>query len=161
MKKTILFLMILGLFASCEKNDNNIEKETKGKSLIFGYFYDYCLGERCVMTYKLTDNNLYVDTKHDYLGKKLNFIKLKKRDFEKVKGLKDYFPKKIMMDSRNVFGMPDSHDQGGVLVMYLNEKNDTVGRWRIDNDKENIPKYLHTFVDKLHEKFDILREKRD
>ena len=46
------------------------------KFLIFGHFYGFCFGERCVETFKLTDKKLFEDTIDDYYGRDFDFVEL-------------------------------------------------------------------------------------
>lgn len=144
---TLIGLVVL-LNISCDK-DNALElNETD--YLIFGHFYGECFGEGCVETFKLTDEKLFEDTNDDYSGENLNFIPLGNDKFEQVKDLTDVFPHQLLNDKKSTFGCPDCADGGGLFIQY--SENGNVKSWRIDQVKENIPNYLHTFIDKVNEK---------
>src|SRR5699024_2579495 len=118
-----------------------------------GHFYGECVGESCVETFKLTENNLYEDTVDDYSHQNFELVKLENEKFEQVKDLTDYFPNQLLNDSRTVFGCPDCADGGGLFIQYSNNGN--VKSWRIDQRKDKVPSYLHSFITKVNKKIEI------
>ncbi|MBJ2176493.1 hypothetical protein JBL43_19745 [Aureibaculum sp. A20] len=153
MKKLFLLLFAIGGLISCNNDDDNIEINEQN-FLIFGHFYGECFGEGCVETFKLTDKKLYEDTLDDYSGQNLEFIALENDKFEDVKNLGDFFPNQLLNESETVFGCPDCADGGGLFIQY--SENGNVKSWRIDQDKNNVPTYLHNFIDKVNEKIKMI-----
>lgn len=153
MKKILLILSVIGVLISCNIDDENIVLSERN-FLIFGHFYGQCYGEGCVETFKLTDKGLFEDNIDDYSGEELNFEELDNEKFEQVKNLVDFFPNQLLNDDNNVFGCPDCADGGGIFIRY--SKNGEVKSWRIDQNKSDVPNYLHNFIDKVNEKIGLI-----
>ena len=147
MKNTFLLLMVIGVFISCNKDDDNITINEQN-FLIFGHFYGFCGGEECVETYKLTDVKLYEDIVDDYSGQNLDFVELDNEQFELVNDLSDFFPSQLLNESDTIFGCPDCADGGGLFIQYSD--NGVLKSWRIDQVQNNVPSYLHDFIDKVN-----------
>lgn len=156
MKTLITTLALIGiLFTSCSESDNSVEPN-KMDYLIFGHFHGECDGEQCVETFKLTGDKLYEDTLDIYYAENLEFVELGIEKFQQVKDIIDYFPNKLLNDKDTRFGCPDCRDQGGIFIQY--SENGIVQSWRIDKDKDVIPEYLHSFIDKVNEKIRLINE---
>jgi len=152
MKKAFLVMAIIGVLMSCNNDDSVSINEQN--FLIFGHFYGMCVGEGCVETFMLTDKKLFEDTVDDYSGQDLNFVELENEKFKIVKDLAKFFPKQLLNENEDIFGCPDCADGGGLFIQYSD--NGTVKSWRIDQNKENVPDYLHNFIDKVNEKIALL-----
>lgn len=156
MKTIIATLALIALlFTSCSKSDNSVQVN-KMDYLIFGHFNGECIGEGCIETFKLTDDKLYEDTLDEYNGENLEFVELSSEKFKQVKDIIDYFPTKLLDDKDTRFGCPDCRDQGGIFIQY--SENGNVKSWRIDQDKNEIPEYLHSFIDKVNEKISLINK---
>jgi hypothetical protein len=153
MKKIFLYLCLFGGLISCINNDDSIEINEQN-FLIFGHFYGKCIGEGCVETFKLTDKKLFEDNIDDYIGQNFEFMELENDKFEKVKNLVDFFPNQLLNKSETVFGCPDCADGGGLFIQYSESGN--LKSWRIDQSKNNVPTYLHNFIDKVNEKIGLI-----
>ena len=155
--KTLKFIVsgILILFnVSCDKDARFELEETD--YLIFGHFYGECIGEGCVETFKLTDEKLFEDTYDNYSGEDFNFIELGKDKFEEVKNLAQLFPDQLLNEEESTFGCPDCADGGGLFIQYSD--NGKIRSWRIDQVKENVPGYLHDFMDAVNEKIKMIND---
>ena len=149
----ILLILIPTSFISSCKKDKTIE--LKGNDfLIFGHFYGFCEGEKCVETFKLTSKKLFEDSNDNYSGTDFLFSEIEESKFEGVKNLLDYFPIELLNENENTIGCPDCADQGGILIQYV--ENGTIQNWRIDQSKSAIPEYLHEFLDQVNEKIDFI-----
>jgi hypothetical protein len=155
MKKIVVIFSLIGILISCNNDDDSIEINEQN-FLIFGHFYGMCFGEECVETFKLTDKKLFEDTIDDYLGQNLEFVELENDKFNKVKNLVDFFPNQLLNDNETVFGCPDCADGGGLFIQYSD--NGTVKSWRIDQNKDNVPSYLHNFIDKVNGKIGLINK---
>ena len=113
-----------------------------------------CVGEECVETFKLTDDQLYEDKVDDYSGQQLVFIPLDQSKFNKVRDLPKYLPEELLNSNQSVFGCPDCADGGGLFIQYY--QNGQLKSWRIDQVKSNVPAYLHDFMDKVNEKIALI-----
>ena len=147
MKYIFLFLIVIGTFTSCDKDGDNITINEQN-FLIFGHFYGMCAGEGCVETYKLTDVKLYEDIVDDYSGQNLDFVELNNEQFELVNDLADFFPVQLLNESDAVFGCPDCADGGGLFIQFSD--NGVLKSWRIDQVQNNVPTYLHDFIDQVN-----------
>ncbi len=150
--KLFILTLLIAFISSCSKNDE--VELNKTDYLIFGHFYGECIGTTCVETYKLTNTKLYEDTNGNYLGTEFNFVELGNDKFHLTKDLIDYFPNQLLNENENVFGCPDCVDQGGLFIQY--SKNENVKSWRIDQSKNAVPNYLHSFMDKVNEKIYLI-----
>ena len=153
MKNIFLFLIVIGTFTSCDKDGDNITINEQN-FLIFGHFYGMCAGEGCVETYKLTDVKLYEDIVDDYSGQNLDFVELNNEQFELVNDLADFFPVQLLNESDAVFGCPDCADGGGLFIQFSD--NGVLKSWRIDQVQNNVPNYLHDFIDQVNERIVLI-----
>lgn len=152
--KYLLTGLVILLNISCEKDDNFELNETD--YLIFGHFYGECIGEGCVETFKLTDKKLFEDTNDNYSGEDFNFIELGNDKFEEVKNVMNLFPDQLLHEQTGTFGCPDCADGGGLFIQY--SENGDVKSWRIDQVQENVPGYLHDFMDAINKKIKMIND---
>lgn len=155
MQRILLILSIIGIVTSCSNDDDGIEINEQN-FLVFGHFYGECVGEGCVETFKLTETKLFEDTIDDYSGQNLDFIELSNEKFQQTKDLENFFPNQLLNTQEEIIGCPDCADGGGIFIQYSNK--DKLKSWRIDQDKSNVPSYLHEFIDKVNEKIRIINE---
>lgn len=97
---------------------------------------------------------LYEVTQHDYAGENLEFIVLDKELFDQEKDIRRAFPQQLIEEKETVIGCPDCADGGGLFIQYA--KNGKVHSWRIDQNKGNVPSYLHAFMDQVNAKIELL-----
>ena len=153
MKEAFTLLMAIVILTSCNKDEDCITINEQN-FLVFGHFYGMCGGEECVETYKLTDLKLYEDILDDYSGQNLDFVELDNETFEQINDLVDFFPNQLLNETDTVFGCPDCSDGGGLFIQYSDNGN--LKSWRIDQFQENVPSYLHSFIDKVNEKISLI-----
>lgn len=154
MKKfVVLFISLIFITACSSEND---EKPNNDDYLVFGHFYGFCMGESCVEVFKLTDDTLYEDLNDNYANAPFKFEKLENDKFILAKDLIDFFPTELLQEENETIGCPDCTDGGGLYIEY--SKNGTIKSWRIDQFKNNIPDYLHDFMDKVNEKISLIND---
>lgn len=153
MRRIVLSLFTIGILLTCCKDDDKLIINEQNY-LIFGHYYGMCMGEGCIVYYKLTNNALYKDITKNYSGQNMKFVKLGNDLFEQVKDLADSFPNELLNQDETFLGCPDCADGGGLLIQY--SENGSVRSWKIDKMKENIPNYLHNFIDKVNEKIRLI-----
>ena len=153
MRKAIIGLFAIGILLSCNNDSININEQN---FLIFGHYYGKCKGENCVETFKLTDKGLFEDTIDDRNGQNMKFIQLENEKFLQVKDLVDFFPSQLLNEKKTTIGCPDCADGGGLFIQY--SENGNVKSWRIDQEKDNVPHYLHNFIDKVNEKIKMIND---
>jgi hypothetical protein len=146
MNTALTLLIAIAMTTSCNKDCITLNEQNY---LVFGHFYGMCAGEGCVETYKLTDMKLYEDLIDDYSGQNLEFVELENETFEQVSDLVDFFPNQLLSEEETVFGCPDCSDGGGLFIQYSDNGN--LKSWRIDQMQENVPSYLHSFMDQVNE----------
>lgn len=154
-KKAIQFLIVIVSLLSCSSGDERIEVKNQN-FLIFGHFYGHCRGENWIETFKLTENHVFEDTVDDYSGNNFKFIALEDKKFQEVRNLVDFLPNQLFTQRDTIYGCPDCADGGGLFIQY--SKNGVLRSWRIDQSKQNVPKYLHDFIDKVNEKISLLNK---
>lgn len=155
MKKLFFVLSTIGILSACSSDDSGININEENY-LIFGHFYGECGGEGCVETFKLTNDSLFEDTVDDYSGQNTDFVALDNDLFEQVKNLTDFFPNRLLNQSETVFGCPDCADGGGLFILY--SENGKEKSWRIDQVKDNVPEFLHGFMDMVNEKIALINQ---
>ena len=155
MKKILLGLFTIGILLSCNNVNDSININEQN-FLIFGHYYGKCKGENCVETFKLTDKGLFEDTIDDRNGQNMKFIQLENEKFLQVKDLVDFFPSQLLNEKKTTIGCPDCADGGGLFIQY--SENGNVKSWRIDQEKDNVPRYLHIFIDKVNEKIKMIND---
>ena len=154
MKKLILIGLLSAFLVACSSNDSiNLDNDDY---LIFGHFYGFCIGERCVETFKLTSDKLYEDANDNYASGPFDFEVLSNEKFEKVKDLTDAFPTKLLEEKEAILGCPDCADGGGIYIEY--SKNGVVKSWKIDQMKNNVPAYLNDFMDAVNGKIALINK---
>ena len=146
MNKGLTLLIAIAMTTSCNKDCITLNEQNY---LVFGHFYGMCAGEGCVETYKLTDMKLYEDLIDDYSGQNLEFVELENETFAQVSDLVDFFPNQLLSEEETVFGCPDCSDGGGLFIQYSDNGN--LKSWRIDQFQNNVPSYLHAFIDQVNE----------
>ena len=146
MNKGLTLLIAITMTTSCNKDSITLNEQNY---LVFGHFYGMCAGEGCVETYKLTDMKLYEDLIDDYSGQNLEFVELENETFAQVSDLVDFFPNQLLSEEETVFGCPDCSDGGGLFIQYSDNGN--LKSWRIDQFQNNVPSYLHAFIDQVNE----------
>ena len=146
MNKVLTLLIAIAMTTSCNRDCITLNEQNY---LVFGHFYGLCAGEGCVETYKLTDMKLYEDLIDDYSGQNLEFVELENETFAQVNDLVDFFPNQLLSEEETVFGCPDCSDGGGLFIQYSDNGN--LKSWRIDQFQNNVPSYLHAFIDQVNE----------
>ena len=146
MNKVLTLLIAIAMTTSCNKDCITLNEQNY---LVFGHFYGMCAGEGCVETYKLTDMKLYEDLIDDYSGQNLEFVELENETFEQVSDLVDFFPNQLLSEEETVFDCPDCSDGGGLFIQYSDNGN--LKSWRIDQFQNNVPSYLHSFMNHVNE----------
>lgn len=152
--KNFIFVFVLSLILYSCNSEEGQPTNKDGDYLIFGHFYGFCAGESCIEIFKLTDTKLYEDTEDNYALEQFNFEEKENEKFNLAKDLIDYFPTELLSETENVLGCPDCSDGGGIFIEL--SKNGTVNSWRIDQFKQNVPDYLHNFMDKVNEKISLI-----
>jgi hypothetical protein len=153
-KTTLVFLAFITiLLLSCRKDE--IEKVENDDYLIFGHFYSKCKGEECVETYMYTKNKLYEDTEDQYRkNEHFNFHEIKSDFTDKAANLLNIFPKKLLTNRSTTYGCPDCSNQGGIYIVL--KKDGELNKWIIDQNKKNIPVFLHEFIDEVNKTIKLI-----
>lgn len=151
--KYLCCAFLVGIFSSCNSPKSTGDLND-GDYLIFGHFYGRCIGKSCIEYFKLTDHGLFADALDDYDGEKFEFITLGKEQFEQAKDLTAMLPSQLLEEKETVIGCPDCADGGG-LYIELSRKG-TVRRWRVDQNKGNVPSYLHSFMNRVNATIEFL-----
>ncbi len=156
MRKILLNICLISILLSCSSDNDQSLHINEQNYLIFGHAYGECLGESCVETFKLTHESLLEDVLDDYNHQNMEFIELDNELYEQVKNIQDYFPNQLLNQNETIFGCPDCVDGGALFIQY--SENGNIKSWTIDQDKSNVPEYLHIFMDKVNEKIALINE---
>ena len=152
-KHSIVLILLLPVLFSCNKKDDAINDSKEGY-LVFGRFNGFCKGEECIEIFKIDSSYLFEDSKDAYPSRDTfysgNFVALSDAKFNVTKDLINSFPMQLLNEKDTVFGCPDFADGGGIYLEY--NFNGDHGYWIIDNNLYNVPDYLHSYMDEIHEK---------
>ena len=136
MKHIIATLFLLTMLFSCRK-----ESITSGSSnpdyFIFGTAYGMCQGN-CANFFNLKFGKIYPDNMN-YMQQTLTFqtVQLSNADYLLAKQLVDSFPAYLINNPDEIFGSPDSHDQG--LIYIERKKSGHKNYWYIDTEIDSLP----------------------
>ncbi len=162
MKSKLIFILTLTMFYCCSDDkqleDNKTLTLLGNDYLIFGSFYGYCGGERCVETFKLTATELFEDSLDKYsFGSDYatNFILMPNNKFLLAQNITANFPLNLLSENNKTFGMPDAYDQGGIRIQF--NINGSQKLFYFDNDLKNVPQQYHVFLNKVKEKIQLLQ----
>ena len=154
-----LFLLLL-LFTGCSDPNQSVrEKELDDSSyIIFGHFYGFCQGETCIETYKLTNESLLEDTKDNYSfdPELAHFVLLDDNLFERVKGLRENIPTKLLTIEETTIGQPDAGDWGGLYFEIVTPERRQY--WMIDKMRSNLPDFLIPFANEIENAINIIHQ---
>lgn len=157
----LIVLILASLLTGCDDQSTDLEKlQTVDEYLVFGSFAGFCGGEACIEIFKIENGRLYEDGTDQYpssdrLPYEGQFKLLSAEKYELVTDLLESFPEKLTEEISLVLGMPDAYDQGGLYIEI--KRNEKIQYWVLDRDKDNIPEYLHSWVDLINEKVNLLR----
>ncbi|MBK9271557.1 MAG: hypothetical protein IPM48_08155 [Saprospiraceae bacterium] len=151
-----LFVILIAISWSCTKSN---DAASNSDYLIFGHYFGFCGGEKCIEIFKLTDTSLYEDSNDLYPNSDGfypgNYFKLTREKFEQVKDLADKFPDTLLQIKDRMIGTPDAGDWGGFYVERKNANERSF--WLLDKHKANVPISLHEFMDLMDEKIQLLQ----
>ena len=153
-KRILLAVMALTFLLSCKKDHTEPQVNPQSENyLTFGHFYGMCIGEECVEIFQLDSERLWEDQEDTYPSSETSivgdYIQLSNDKFLMCDELIDQFPMELLAVSSGRVGTPDIADGGGVYLEYNFASNH--GFWLIDNTSSNIPTYLQSYVDLVHE----------
>ncbi len=148
----ITLLITAVTFGGCKKKNQE-------NYVLFGHFYGFCQGEKCIEIFKLTDEKLYEDRADKYPSRTEFYVgtydELDAQKFNDTKDLMGSFPTDLLNEKEIVLGQPDAGDQGGLYIEYY--KNGVHKFWLLDNNKNAVSSKYHSFMDKVKEKVDKLQ----
>lgn len=152
----ILFCLMILPITSCKKNNIVL---SDADYLIFGHYYGYCKGEKCIEIFRLDKDKLFEDTKDLYPNStefyKGNYIEVSSQKYSITKDLVNFFPNDLLNEPKTIIGMPDAGDWGGFYIEY--NYNGVQKFWLLDKMKMNVPAKYHLFIDSLNSKIDQLQ----
>jgi len=152
--KKLYFLSLILFLIACGK-----ETPSGDDYLVFGHYYGECGGEGCIEMYKLGLDNLNEDVNDRYPTKSEFYegdysVAMSQEDFMIASQLWDVIPDQLLGESEKIIGQPDAGDWGGLYFEYrVGSKHEF---WYIDQKKDNLPDYLHSFREKINEVISII-----
>ncbi len=180
LKPIFLFLILTLFFIACNQDEDEAITATNTTPdnfegvlnddgyLIFGWFYGECLGETCIEIYQVSNESLLEDENDNYpswdefynadfypisINPQIIVPTLEPEPFLEL--VKD-FPTDLFNVSETVIGMPDAGDWGGLYIELQLEENGYRQFWLIDQMQDNVPEYLHDYINKVNSKIAIL-----
>lgn len=160
MNRLLILVCSIALLMACQKEEQP-EPVATDDYLVFGHFYGFCQGENCVEIFKLADTTLFEDQNDIYpwidsTFYNGDFIELDAEKFALADGLLDFFPEELLDEEEKTIGLPDAGDWGGLYIEY--KVGDTHQAWILDQMKDNVPNYLHDFIDECNERIRLINE---
>ncbi len=155
--KNLLALFLLS-FCLLSCNDDDI---VESDYLIFGHYYGECFQESCVLMYKVEESRLLEDTKQEYPNMQMRYAgnfteELENSDFQIANDMVDEIPEELFDETETIIGQPDAADQGGLYLEY--NYDGELHYWYIDQNKGNLPQYLHDFIDEINNRIFLINE---
>lgn len=151
-RKYIFHIIIITyiLLGGCK--DISPSSAPDGDYIVFGSFYGECFGEQCVEIFKYEGGVLSEDsldrypsiTEMPYNGK---YYKIANKYPAELRELLAEIPSELLASQPSVFGMPDAHDQGGMIIQL--KVDGQVKYWLLDNLTERLPEYLRNYAAEL------------
>ncbi len=158
MKQIFVAFLFLSIMFGCKKEE--ITPANTENYLVFGHFFGFCFGEKCIEIFKVSDIEVSEDSLDKYPQRdtfyKGNFKTLSNDKFLAVKDISNTFPTALLSEKDTVIGMPDAGDWGGFYIEY---KKDGVHKfWILDKLKTNVPEKYHAFMKQMEDKITILQK---
>ena len=149
---SVLFLLLILLAMSCEKNDLNPEP-----TLVFGEAFGYCVGD-CAHFYKINDHQIYKDDIERFWTDPPTFnpAPLSDSEYELAQSLLTNFPEYLLQNPNQTYGCPDCADQGGIYIFYT--KGKATNSWRIDTYIDNQPTEIRAYLKELRDVIEALED---
>ena len=154
-----LSALVLSLFTACGHNElsgpageSQPESTAAANRLVFGQYYGFCPPTAdCAQVYKLEADQLYADETTRVLGRESEIAfknnPLPADKYDLAKSLADNLPAELLTSTQEVFGSPDAHDQGGiVLEITLDGKPK---RFYLDNNEDALPATLVPYAQQV------------
>lgn len=139
-------------------SENPVGQLESDDYVVFGDFFGECIGEGCIDIFKIQDGRVFSDTLDRYpsaskLPHQTAYVEISNDSYEALEDILSRIPEELYVEDRTVIGQPDAGDWGGY---YLEIKIDDETRyWLIDKMEDNLPSYLHAFVEQLDEAIEI------
>jgi hypothetical protein len=154
-----LSAFVLSLFSACGYNEllgpageSQPESTAAANRLVFGQYYGFCPPTvDCAQVYKLVGNKLYADETNRVLGReseiafKTSPLPADKCDL--AKSLAGNLPAELLTSTQEVFGSPDAHDQGGIVLEITRDGKPK--RFYLDNNEEALPATLVPYAQQI------------
>lgn len=159
MKLLLNIILSLIILAGC--SDKCPVSAPDGDYLVFGSFYGMCAGEICIEIFKYENNILYEDGADIYpsseeMPYKGNYYIIDNKYPDDIDYLLSHFPGELLSSGQRTFGIPDGHDQGGLILQV--KKDGIVKQWLIDMQTTWLPEYLKNYAEKLKLVLNKLRD---
>ena len=154
-----LTALVLTLFTACEPNElsdpsGESQPQTTAAAgrLVFGQYYGFCPSTAdCAQVYKLEGDQLYADETTRVLGSEAEIAfkasPLPADKYDLAKSLADDVPAELLTATGEVFGSPDAHDQGGIVLEITQDGKPK--RFYLDNNEAALPATLVPYAQRI------------
>jgi len=151
MQKYLFFIIALGLFTSCSKDDPTEENTTNDEFLIIGLTYGECGGD-CSHLYKLDGGELFADTEESWWNQSDDpgFNSSALTDATALAAMEQLaidFPDYLIATEEKTFGCPDCGDWGSLHV--FKEVDGERRYWTLDNQIESNPDEIQDWAKRI------------
>ncbi|SMD33055.1 hypothetical protein SAMN04488029_1419 [Reichenbachiella faecimaris] len=152
MKKYITLILTILCLTTCKDQavfpNSELQTESDTDYIIFGHFYGFCLGERCIEIFKLTNTSLLEDTNDFYPSSQEAYdgayVSVEQSKFNKLKDIKFEIPDELLNETEKVIGTPDAADGGGIYIELPDGRY-----WLLDMNEYYLPEYLHPLREQI------------
>lgn len=152
-----LTALVLTLLTACGPNElsgpaGESQSQTAADRLVFGQYYGFCPSTAdCAQVYKLEGNQLYADETTRVLGSEAEIAfkasPLPADKYDLAKSLADDVPAELLTAAQEVFGSPDAHDQGGIVLEITRDGKPK--RFYLDNNEAALPATLVPYAQEV------------
>ena len=120
--------------------------------LVFGQYYGFCPPTSdCAQVYKVEGNKLYEDQVLRVLDRSSEITfkasPLAADKYDLAKSLAQNVPAELLKSTEEVFGSPDAHDQGGIVLEVSWEG--ATKRFYLDNNDDALPPSLVPYAQEV------------
>ncbi len=155
-----LSALVLTLFTACGHNElsgpageSQPESMAAANRLVFGQYYGFCPATAdCAQVYKLEGDQLYADETTRVLGSESAIVfktsPLPADKYDLAKSLAGNLPAELLTSNQEVFGSPDAHDQGGIVLEIT--RNGKPKRFYLDNNEGALPATLVPYAQEVN-----------
>lgn len=159
LKKLYLTLIVLlSFYASAFSS----QQEAEPDYFVFGLLYGKCKSGECIKIYKIENKCIFQYKEETTQYPPFNtfhngdYVELSRDKYQQVRTVTAKIPQQLIQTQSGKIGKFDEMNQDKLYFEYSD--NGVKKFWVIDSNKENLPAYLHAFVDEIGTAIKLIRE---